>query len=287
MRTFLSSFVLALGVGVGLIGQSVSAAPLVLNPTKDTLICTYNDGVDSEQDCNVGGLATMRMQKNVYRAAFDFDTHGLVSGDPLYDWLVANGITPTGAGAKSAIDGGTLKVEFGVAQVGTQLSGRFAAIRTIDSLNDWIEGNGTVKYDEFAWTNLGGAATFNNPAQILPGEGAAKGPGWGTAGTSTFTAATYTTISAANLTWDANSASYGITALTSEGVRQLLDETKNRGFYLMYVGSNSNGEGYTREQTGTNLDPTLTFTIVPEPASVGLLGLLGGGLLLRRRREVH
>jgi hypothetical protein len=258
-------------------------APLIMKATKDSLICNYS----TEQDCNLGGVSNQTRWAggsggNNYKGIADFATHDIQAGNALYDWLVANGFTPTGAAVKAAIDAGLLKVEFGVAQVQTQLNGATVEVRTIDSLNDWIENNGTSRYNNFAWTLPGGAATDTNPRQLLPSEGAALGPGWGTAGNVLFTNATYTKVSVADIAWDGVSDAYSFCTLTSEGVRQLMAEPLNRGLYTFKTNAGSNGYGYTREYSSGAKAPELVWTVIPEPATLCLLAL-GGGALLRRR----
>lgn len=277
--------ILAVLAIVSLIAGPGLGAPLIMKATKDTLICNYS----SEQDCNLGGTGNQACWAggqggNNYKGAVDFATHNVQPGSELYDWLVAEGITPTGAGAKAAIEAGILKVEFGVAQVGTQLSGHEIEIRTIDCITDWAEGNGIDRYPNFAWTNLGGAATCTNPNQILPSEGEALGPGWGPAGNALFHQASYTKISSANLVWGDSPDAYYYAPLTAEGVRQLMDEPLNRGLYgYRTVTSGSNGYGYMREYNNGAKAPVLVWTIVPEPMTLCLLAL--GGLTVLRRRS--
>ncbi len=72
-------------------------------------------------------------------------------------------------------------------------------------------------------------------------------------------------------------------AVTS-GTTNLLSGLMPGSYTLeIYTESYTNGNNTAGNIFGFNSNPTATFTVVPEPSSA-VLGLLGGALLLRRRR---
>ncbi len=78
-------------------------------------------------------------------------------------------------------------------------------------------------------------------------------------------------------------AAFGATGTGSQGA--LDGDTAASGYYTVTAGDGSTFTPHVYDITnGAGRLTAATFSVIPEP-SIGLLGLIGAGLLLRRRRD--
>ena len=275
-------------VGIAVVTCAVAFGDVVtqpFSPTKDAGM----PGHSSENNCNMGADNADRTIKDYqHTGAYAFDLGAVAT------WLTSNTpVDPTSlASITQAISDGYLKAEFSVCQVGTGYNGLSAQVRTIDCAVDWTQGNGTSNWDNFNWTSGTVAATWTNPNQVHPDQGAALGAGWGLAQNAGFTNAAYT-LNSQTMTWGAVADSYATAELDAGILHSMLNDVNNRGLYIFAPwGGDSNNSSYFSEQGGTDRAPKLVLTyeepevaVIPEPAGLGLLGLLGLALLGRLKKR--
>jgi len=203
--------------------------------------------------------------------------------NPLTDWVVAPGAPAAwqfGARLETAYGTGV----FGALVPDTHLASTWGPIPDSDGWADttssgntcsiwwkdpWQAGPGPVMN---AWDNH--QATARVTPQAATYNLAVSWIGTGYAAPATQTTNVYVVMNGSTILWQAQI--HGANAYTVPVGTTLSNLTFAAGDYLDFISANANDAGESRTKLTANL------TLVPEPATMILLGL--GGLLLRKRK---
>ena len=284
MRNALVIFAaVALVVSIG-----VAAPVMDFNVIKDT----GND--HGSRNANAGAAGTVRGAKNPWMedtSYYDWDTAA------IEDFINANG----GVGMIA-------KVEFYLMPVTCPGQGTNVGINVfaLQSGNDWAEGDGGSIWPAFNWSGPGGpAATYNNaqgywrwndagtpadtsddfkeddPTQTLPWTNPVGGAAVGGVDHSSLRPIQN------SLDWDPGDVGgvyYGV-VLDPAVYLDIIQNPLNRGIILWdLLDAPHPDENWQANMRESGLPAYLRVTMVPEPASLLLIGLGGLGVLLRKKR---
>ena len=276
-------FTMLIASSVGLLAQIASAQTAQFAVTRDVGIL----GHGAEQASSAGNAPDVRAWKSNQNAIIlDFDTAAMDA------FLAANP--------------GTATWTLNIYPLDTASHG--LDVLTVESTNDWAEGDGEWTGANLNWTQGTVAATYLY-AQTAHAGGEIDRPNslqWidPDSGTYTFTKRNYDgnqygaipaidgnptpefTNSASFLAGDLVSDGLASVAIDGDIVNALITDTNNRGLRLdPYVNTGgSNFRMYTLEEAGKAPYLEVTVVPVPEPSSALLL-LAGVGMLSRRRRR--
>jgi hypothetical protein len=230
------------------------------------------------------------MAKNYqHQMVMDFDT------DAILAWMAANPLS--GAQYYQYELYVNINSGWGVAP------GSTVNVRTLNSNSDWDEGDGDGSYTFYNWTADTGASVYEYAQCYWKDDGAGgrelddtKSVEWqeedGTA-VSNLLNLPYSYQNAVDLVAsEDDDLTYVSVVLDDDGdatnmnwlIEDLLNNDKNRGLRF-WSDTYANKAIYTKDNAGTSRDPYVEVTIVPEPVTLGLLGLGFVGLIAVRRRR--
>ncbi len=270
----------------GLLANSASAQTAQFDVTRDVGIL----GHGAEQASNAGGAGSIRPYKsNQNTLILDFDTVA------MSNFLAANPGTATW----------TLNVNVHSTHTGSD----DISIQTVESTNDWAEGDAAFNGGNLNWTPGTKAATYlyaqtaysgtliDKPSSLKwmdPDSGVYtftkrgfNGNAYGAAGSIDGNPTPEFTNSASLLAGDLVGDAVASVVIDSNIIDAMINDVNNRGLRTGTYGVQSGGSNFkifTREQNGKGAFLEVTVTPVPEPSSILLL-MAGIALLPRRRRR--
>jgi hypothetical protein len=273
---------------------------MVFPVTRDAQIYSFDSGSANEQAANGGANTSIRTNRyNQNTTIMDFDTNAMAA------FLAAN---PGAA---------TWKLHVNVLD---KTHNGNVSVQTVESTNDWAEGDGVFTGSSFNWTAGTAAATYfyaetyykpdpANPSRMVVDTALSKrwidpdtasgtylftkrnsnGIFYGVPGSVSGSPTPQFTNSATFLQTDLNDSVEDASVVIDPAIiNAMITDPNNRGMRFGIFGvpgsgveNDSNARIYTREQSGKGA--YLEVTVVPEPTSLMLL--VGGvcGLALRRR----
>lgn len=295
----LSTFALLLAGACSLLAADASAATMVFPVTRDAQIYSFDNSSSHEQAANGGAAASIRTNRyNQNTTIMDFDTNAMAA------FLLAN---PGSATWKLHVN------------VQDKTHNGNVSVQTVESTNDWAEGNGVFTGSSFNWTPGTAAATYfyaqtyykesdTTPGRMVVDRDLSKP--WFDPDTATgiyvFTKRTANpieygvpgSISGSPTPQFTNSATFLQTDLNDSVedasvvidpaiINAMITDPNNRGLRFGLYGNQAVGENdsnariYTREQSGKGA--YLEVTVIPEPTSLMLL--IGAVCCLAVRRR--
>ena len=212
----------------------------------------------------------------------------------IAQWMEAEAVAEGWADLADAVANGAVQVEFQVAAP-ADVPDKRVVLQTLWSENDWTEGDGPNNYANYNWTT-DSAVTNSHAQDKLPDSTGAVDWVDPSTGESVQGRELPGLVNSAKIegllgTSDPGNVVWNGAVLDEAVWKDLILHENPSGYQTVGLATAGDGWGnmdnaqiYFRERWGDSADPSLLITIVPEPASMLLIGLGAVGLVLRRKR---